>query len=93
MLPTEELLVYVYVPVDDASSSRAIAIGRTRRRPAGTPGWRPSRWYSSCSRISADAGEVLAQLPLDAFRPVPPGPDKAGIRGARFGRTGPALDC
>ena len=39
MLPTEDLFVYVYVLVDDAIGSRAVAIppGQGRRRPAPTP--------------------------------------------------------
>ena len=39
MLPTEDLFVYVYVLVDDAIGSRAIAIPARPgpRRPAATP--------------------------------------------------------
>ena len=39
MLPAEDLFVYVYVLVDDAIGSRAIAIAprRGRHRPAATP--------------------------------------------------------
>ena len=39
MWPAEDLFVYVYVLVDEAIGSRAIAIGpgRARRRRAATP--------------------------------------------------------
>jgi hypothetical protein len=39
MLPAEDLFVHVYVLVDDAVSSRAVAIapGRVRRQPAPAP--------------------------------------------------------